>query len=174
MVNATYRYGPVLLYGLEAALFVGLTRSLIQYYGSLAVLLLELAGLGPVVVVPVLITLGKVIRRRVSTRRAARHEGPEPERRVRPLLPLVLGVLSLATLLVLWLSAPAVLNHLLAQQGLATAGVVVSSADQHTAEAVFDQAGSLSHAEVYLTTQVKPLAVNGVPLAQVIQETGGN
>jgi hypothetical protein len=93
----------------------------------------------------------------------------QPERRVRPLLPLVLGVLSLATLLVLWLSAPAVLNQLLAQQGLATAGVVVRSADHHTAEAVFDQTGSLSHAEVYLTTQVKPLAVNGVPLVQLLQ-----
>jgi hypothetical protein len=37
---------------------------------------------------------------------------------------------------------------------------------------VFEQAGSLSHADVYLTTQVKPLAVNGALLAQLIQETG--
>jgi hypothetical protein len=172
VVNATYRYGPVLLHGLEAALFVGLTWSLIQHYGTLVVLLLEMAGLDLVVVVLVLITLGHVMRRRVSTRREPRHLDPPPERRVRPLLPLVLSVLSLAPLLVLWLSAPAALNQLLAQQeGLATAGVVVRSTDHHTAEAVFDQTGSLSHSEVYLTTQVKPLAVNGVPLVQLRQST---
>jgi hypothetical protein len=129
-----------------------------QHYGSLVVLLLEQAGLGLVLVVPGLITLGHVIRRRDSTWRAAQRLDSLPERRVPPLLPLVLGVLSLATLLVLRLSAPAVLDRLLAQQqGLSTAGVVVSSADHHTAEAVFDQTVSLSHFEVYLTTQVKPL-----------------
>jgi hypothetical protein len=169
MVNATYRYGPVLLQGLEAALFGGLTWSLIQHYGSLVVILLELAGLGLVVAAPVLIALVHVIRTTVTSRRAARQLGPE--RRVRPLLPLVLSVLSLVTLLVLWLSAPLALDQLLAKPGLPTAGVVVSSADHHTAEAVLDQAGSLSHAEVYLTTQVKPLAANGVPLAQLLQST---
>src|SRR5438876_242831 len=73
MVNATYRYGPVLLHGLEAALFVGLTWSLIRHYGSLVFVLLELAGLGLVVAVPVLIILGHVIRRRVSTRCEPQH-----------------------------------------------------------------------------------------------------
>src|SRR5437870_1510236 len=34
MVNATDRYGPVLLSVLEAALVVGLTGNLIQHYGS--------------------------------------------------------------------------------------------------------------------------------------------
>jgi hypothetical protein len=76
MVNATYRYGPVLLPGLEAALFVGLTWSLIQHYGSLVVILLELAGLGLVVAVPVFTALGHVIRTRVPTRRATRDPGP--------------------------------------------------------------------------------------------------
>lgn len=169
MVNATYRYGPVLLPGLEAALFVGLTWSLMQHYGSLVVILLELTGLGLVVAVPVFTALGYVIRTRVPTRRAARDLGPEPERRVRPLLSLVLSVLSLATLLVLWLSAPQALDQLMAKPGLPTAGVVVRSADHSAAEAVLDQTGSLSSSEVYLTTQVKPLAVNGVPLAQLLQ-----
>ena len=171
MVNATYRYGPVLLPGLEAALFVGLTWSLIQHYGSLVVILLELAGLGLVVAVPVLMALGQVIRALVPTKRAARDFGPEPERRVRPLLPLVLSVLSLATLLVLWLSAPVALDQLMAKPGLPTAGVVVRSADHHTAEAVLNKTVSLSHSEVYLTTQVRPLAVNGVPLVQLLQST---
>jgi hypothetical protein len=166
IVNATYRYGPVLLPGLEAALFVGLTWSLIRHYGSLAVILLVLAGLGLVVAIPVLIALVHAIRAIVTTKWVALHE---PLRRVRPPLPFVLSVISLATLLVLLLSAPTVLNQLLAQQGLATAGVVVRSADHRTAEAVFDQTGSFSHAEVYLTTQVKPLAVNGVPLVQLLQ-----
>ncbi len=178
MVNATYRYGPVLLPGLEAALFVGLTWSLIQHYGSLVVILLELTGLGLVVAVPVFTALVSVsyalvhvIRTRVPTWLAARNLDPPPERRVRPLLPLVLCVLSLATLLVLWLSAPVALDQLMAKPGLPTAGVVVSSADHHTAEAVLDQTVSLSHSEVYLTTQVRPLAVNGVPLVQLLQTT---
>jgi len=87
------------------------------------------------------------------------------------LLPLVLSVLSLATLLVLWLSAPVALDQLMAKPGLPTAGVVVRSADHHTAEAVLNKTVSLSHSEVYLTTQVRPLAVNGVPLVQLLQST---
>jgi hypothetical protein len=139
MVDTTDRYGPVLLPVLEAALIVGLTCSLLQHYGSLVIVLPELTGLGLVVAGPVLIALVHVIRTMVTPRRAARHHGPEPERRVRPVLPLMLGVLSLATLLVLWLSAPLALDKLMIQHGLPTAGVVVSSADHHTAEAVLDQ-----------------------------------
>jgi hypothetical protein len=173
MVNATYRYGPVLLPWLEVALFIGLTRSLIQQYGSLIVILLVLAGLGLLLVLagpglilalPLLIAVGKNIRGTGATKRVAL---PEPESRAMIPLPFALSVISLTTLLFLWLSAPFVLNQMLDQQGLATAGVVVSSADHQTAEAVFNQAGSFSPAEVYLTTQVKPLAVNGVPLAQL-------
>ncbi len=169
MVNATYRYGPALLHGLEAALFVGLVWSLMQHYGSLVVILLELAGLGLVVAVPVLIALVHVIRRLAPTRRATRHLDLPLESRVRPRLPLVLGILSLVALLVLSLSTPAALDQLMAKPGLPTAGVVVRSSDHSTAEAVLDQTGSLSSSEVYLTTQVKPLAVNGVPLAQLLQ-----
>jgi len=170
MVNATYRYGPVLLDGLEAALFVGLTWSLIQHYGSIVVVLLELTGLSLIVAVPVLLALWRVIRTTV-TRLAARDKGSEPERHVRPLLPLVFGILSLAALLVMCLCAPMALDHLMVEPGSPTAGVVVRSADYHTAEAVVDQTGSLSHSDVYLTTQVKPLAVNGVPLVRLLQPT---
>jgi len=169
MVNATYRYGPALLHGLEAALFVGLVWSLMQHYGSLVVILLELAGLGLVVAVPVLIALVHVIRRLALTRRATRHLDLPLESRVRPRLPLVLGILSLVALLVLWLSSPAALDQLMAKPGLPTAGVVVRSSDHSTAEGVLEQTGSLSSSEVYLTTQVKPLAVNGAPLAQLLQ-----
>jgi hypothetical protein len=166
MLNATYRYGPVLLPWLEVALFVGLTWSLIRQYGSLVVSLLVLAGLGLVVALPVLIFLVHAIRASVTAKWGTRQK---PLRRVRPLLPFVLSVISLAMLLALWLSAPVILNQLLGQQGLATAGAVVDSGDHQAAEAVFEQTGSLSHAEVYLTTQVKPLAVNGIPLAQLLQ-----
>ena len=169
MVNATYRYGPVLLHGLEAALFVGLVWSLMQHYGSLVGILLELAGLGLVVAVPVLIALVHVMRRLAPTRRATRHLDLPLGNRVRPRLPLVFGILSLVVLLILWLRTPAALDQLMAKPGLPTAGVVVRSSDHSTAEAVLDQTGSLSSSEVYLTTQVKPLAVNGVPLAQLLQ-----
>lgn len=148
------------------ALFIGLTWSIIRQYGSLVVSLFVLAGLGLVVALFVPIVLVHAIRASVTTTWRTRHT---PERRVRPLLPFVLIVISLIPLLVLWLSAPVVLNQLLGQQGLATAGVVVGSADHHAAEAVLEQTGSFSHAEVYLTTQVKPLAVNGIPLAQILQ-----
>jgi hypothetical protein len=168
MVHATYRYGPILLSVLEAALFVGLLWSLPQQYGSLAIALFVLAGLGLVVALPVLIVLMRAIRLRGRTKWGAL---PEPERRAQSPLPFVLSIISLVMLLVLWLSGPVVVNQLLAQQGLATAGVVVRSADHRAAEVVFDQTGSLSHAEVYLTTQVKPLTVNGVPLVQLRQST---
>jgi len=170
MVNATYRYGPVLLNVLEAALLVGLTWSLIGHYGSIVVVLLELTGLSLIVAVPVLIALWHVLRTTV-TRRAARDKGSEPERRVRPLLPLVFGILSLATLLVMWLCAPLALDHLMVGPGSPTAGVVVRAADHHTVETVVDQTVSLSPSDVYLTTQVKPLAVNGVPLVHVLHPT---
>jgi hypothetical protein len=168
LVNATYRYGPVLLPGLEAALFVGLTWSLIQHDGSIVVVLLELTGLSLIVAVPVLIALVHVLRTTV-TRLAARDKGSEPERHVRPLLPLMFGILSLAALLVMCLYAPMALDQLMVEPGSPTAGVVVRSTDHHTAEAVVDQTVSLSHSEVYLTTQVRPLAVNGVPLVQLLQ-----
>ena len=146
----------------------GLLWSLPQQYGSLAIALFVLAGLGLVVALPVFIVLMRAIRLRGRTKWGAL---PEPERRAQSPLPFVLSIISLVMLLVLWLSGPVVVNQLLAQQGLATAGVVVRSADHRAAEAVFDQRGSLSHAEVYLTTQVKPLTVNGVPLVQLRQST---
>jgi len=147
MVNATYRYGPVLLNVLGLALLIGLTWSLIQHYGSIAVIFFELTGCALVLALPMAIGLVHAIRSEAGYK--------EPERRVRPLLLPVLGVLSLATLLVLGLSAPLTL-----QSGYPTA-------DHHTAEAALDQTVGTSHYEAYLTTQVKPLAVNGMPLAQV-------
>jgi hypothetical protein len=84
----------------------------------------------------------------------------------------VLSVISLATLLGLWLSAPLAFSHLLVLQGAPTAGVVVSSTDHQRAETVFDQTGGFSSSEEYLTTQVKPLTVNGVPLDQLAQSEG--
>jgi hypothetical protein len=169
MVNATFRYGPVLLYGLGAALFVGLMWSLIQSYGSLAILLLEMTGFGVLVTAPGLILSGRAILRRVAARHVARDLDRISLRRIRLLLPLVPGLLSLITLLVLWQSAPATLNQLIDEQGLATGGVVVRSADHRAAETVLDQIGSRSHAEVYLTTQVKPLAVDGAPLVLALE-----
>lgn len=141
MVDVTYRYGPVLLSVLEAALFVAFLWSLTRQYGSLAVALFVLAGLGLVGAIPVFIVLMRAIRPSVTIKWRAL---PEPERRIQSPLPFVLSIISLALLLVLWLSGPVVLNQLLAQQGLATAGVVVRSADHRAAEAVFAQTGSLS------------------------------
>src|SRR5260370_18345369 len=168
MVNAIYRYGAVLLPWLEVALFISLTWRIILQYGSLVVSLLVLASLGQILAMPLLLVVVADIQGTGATKRVALHE---PESRARPPLPFVLSVISLATLVFVWLREPFVLNEMLSQEGLATAGVVVSSADYHTAEAVFDQTGSLSHAEVSLTTQVKPLAVNGVPLVRVRQQT---
>ncbi len=63
------------------------------------------------------------------------------------------------------------LDQVLAQ-GPATDGVVVSSADHHAVEAEFSQIAGLPRPDVYLTTQVRPLAVNGVPLAQLVELPG--
>ena len=167
MLNATYRYGPVFLPVLEATLFAVFIWSLIWHYGSLIVILLELAGLCLILAVPALTELGNVLWKLVRRGLATHPDEPDPERRSQPRLPLVLGVLSLATLLVLWLSAPVALGQLV--QSAPNAGLVVRAVDHHTADALVEQAASLSPPETYLTTQVKPLAVNGVPLAQVFE-----
>lgn len=62
---------PLIVLG--AALFVGFTLSLMQYYVSIAEVLLVLTGLGLMVAVPVLIALVHVIRTMVTTRLAARN-----------------------------------------------------------------------------------------------------
>ena len=169
MLNATYRYGPVLLPWIETALFIGLTWSFIQHYGSLVVVLFELIGLGLILAIPALLALVRIIQSLAAMGRGAPHA---PELRTRPPFSFVLSVLSLATLLGLWLSAPLALNQLLYQQGAPTAGVVVSSVDHRTAEAILNQTDCLSHAEDYLTTQVKPLTVNGMALDQLPQLDG--
>jgi hypothetical protein len=166
MLHATYRYGPILLNMLEAALFVGLVWSLIRQYGSIIVVLFELTGLSLLLVVPVFIALARVIRARVI-RSEARDRGASRERHDRPRLPLVLDAFSLAALLVMYLGTSAALDQLMVEPGPPTAGAVVRSADHHTAEAIVDQSIPLSLSDVYLTTQVKPVAVNGSSTAQL-------
>ena len=91
MVDRAYRYSPVLLIVLGAALFVGFTLSLMQYYVSIAEVLLVLTGLGLVVAVPVLIALMHVIRSMVTTRLAARNLEQQQEHLISYSLPMMIA-----------------------------------------------------------------------------------
>ncbi len=79
---------------------------------------------------------------------------------------LVAGVVCLVVLLGLGWTLKTTVDQMLAQ-GPATAGIVAGPADHSAVEGTLGQMPGMGSPDVYLTTLVKPLAVNGVPLAQL-------
>jgi hypothetical protein len=79
---------------------------------------------------------------------------------------LAAGVLCLVALAVLGLSLTAAVDQMLTQ-GPARAGIVAGPADRGAVEAALGQMPGMARPDVYLTTLVRPVAVNGVPLAQL-------
>jgi hypothetical protein len=116
-----------------------------------------------------LVTLVWLVVKLVSRWLAHRQLDQQRVRRVWARLGLVAGVLCLVALLGLGLSLSGAVDQMLAQ-GPATAGIVAGPADRGEVEAALRQMPGMARPDVYLTTLVKPLAVNGVPLAKLPPE----
>jgi hypothetical protein len=166
LVGRAYRFSPVLVIVLGVALFVWLAFSIAQQYVWLALGLGVLTGIGVLVAVPTLIALVRACVKLVSRRLAARHADQRRLRRMWSRLALVVGSLCLVSLVGLGLALNGAVDQMLAQ-GPATAGVVASAADRGAVEAALRQLPGMARQDVYLTTLVKPLSVNGMPLAEV-------
>jgi hypothetical protein len=166
LVSRAYRFGPVALILLAGTLLGGLAFLLAQRYAALALGLGVLTGVGMLVAMPVLFLLVWVAVRLVRWWVAARGLDEERTRRLRSRLAVVAGALGLVALLGLGLSLYASVDQMLIQ-GPATAGIVAGPVDQSAVAAALHQVPGMARPDVYLTTLVRPVAVNGVPLAQL-------
>jgi hypothetical protein len=163
MMSRAYQFSPAVLIVLGAMLFAWLAFSLAQQYAVLAVMWGVLTGIVMLVVVPLLIALARAGVKVVSWWLTRRQADLSRMRRVWSRLAVVAGALCLVSLLGLGLTLHAAVDQMLAQ-GPATAGVVASATDQRAVEGAFRQVPGMARPDVYLTTLVKPLAVNGMTL----------
>lgn len=173
LVSRAYRFSPMVFVILGVVLLAWVALSLAQQYVLLALGLGVLTGIGVLLAVPVLRLMVQDISGIVRIRLAARQRDPIHVRHAWSQPALVAGALGLAALLGLGLALNGMVDQLLAQ-GPATAGVVASPADRGAVEAALRQLPGTARQDVYLTTLVKPLAVNGVPLAQVAPGSPSN
>jgi hypothetical protein len=169
LVSRAYRLSPVVLVVLGVVLLAWVAFSLAQQYALLALGLGGLTGIGVLLLRPMVRDTVGLTRERL----AARQRDPVHVRRAWSRPALVAGTLCLAALLGLGLALHGAVDQVLAQ-GPATAGVVASTADRSAVEAALRRLPGAARQDVYLTTLVKPLAVNGMPLAQVAPGSPSN
>jgi hypothetical protein len=168
-MNRVYRLSPVVPIVLGILLFTWLAFSLAHQYALLAAVLGVLSGIGLLVTLPTLVTLVWLTVKLVSRWLAHRQLDQQRVRRMWARLALVAGALCLVSLLGVGLLLRGAVNQMLAQ-GPATAGIVIGPAERGAVEGALRQMPGIARPDIYLTTLVKPLAVNGVPLAQLPQE----
>jgi hypothetical protein len=163
-MSRVYRVSPLVLIVLGVTLFAWLALGLAQQYALLAVVVGALTGIGLLVAAPTLIALVLACVKLMSWWLAARHVDQQGVRRAWSRLALAASALCLVALVGLGLALNGAVDHLLAQ-GPATAGVVASAADQSAVEGAIGRLPGTARQDVYLTTLVKPLAVNSMSLA---------
>jgi hypothetical protein len=165
-MSSAYRFSPIVLVASGTALFTWLAWILAQEYLALALVLGVLTGIGLLVTVPLFALLTWAVVKVARWRLAAR-EGALPHmRRTWSSTMVVAGILCLIALLGFGWTLKTTVDQMLAQ-GPATAGIVASAADHDAVEAALSATPGMAAPDRYLTTLVKPLAVNGVPLAQL-------
>jgi hypothetical protein len=130
-----------------------------QRYPLVGWVLLTLTALGVIVCMPVLSVLVRILGPKVSPLLAGRP--------LRSVVVTLAVTAVLGSLLGLMLSADLADNQALAA-GPDNAGVVVGFGEHTAVEAALSRTAGVATADSHLTTGVKPLAVNEVPLSQLV------
>lgn len=164
LVRNAYRFSPVLLIVAGAALLADLGLILARQYTVIALILGILTAIGVVILFPLLLALAWSVRAVARRWLATRHVAPGRVQRVWSRLALGGIALCLVALVALGMVSWGAVGQVLAQ-GPDTAGVVASAADHYAVESALNRTPGLARPDVYLTTLVKPLAINDTPLA---------
>lgn len=138
-----------------ASVLVLFPLRLAERYPLISVVLIVLTALGVAVALPLLTLAAAAVRRclpaSLRSARAAALGAPAT------ILLLVLGLAFTANLAVTQVLA----------SGPDNAGLVVGPADGSAVTSLIDRAPGVARGDSYLTTQVRPLTINGIPLAQL-------
>jgi hypothetical protein len=157
-----YRASLGLLSVLGGGLLVTSSSRLMGRYPLIGLVLLVLIALGLLVAMPGCGVLARVVGNRVIAL---------PGRRLRSVMAATAVVSFLSVLLGLGWGAERTTDQVLTN-GPVSAGVTAGFAGHGAVEAELDRRPGLSRSDTYLTTGVKPLAINGVPMTQLADQSG--